>query len=51
MKAEEKKRLYVWLPLKLYADVQYQANMSGKSLTEYVIDALSEKLGRESDEK
>lgn len=47
----EQKRLYVWIPLKLYADIQYQANISGKTLTEYVISALSEKLRRDCDEK
>ena len=48
---KNQKRLYIWLPLKLYADVQYQANMTGKNLTQYVIGALSEKVGRKSDEK
>lgn len=48
---KNQKRLYVWLPLNLYADIQYQANMAGKNLTQYVIDALSEKVGRKSDEK
>lgn len=51
MKDERMKRLYVWIPLKLFADIQYQANMSGLSLAEYVIDALTEKLRRDSDEK
>ena len=51
MKDERMKRLYVWIPLKLFADIQYQANMSGLSVAEYVIDALTEKLRRDSDEK
>ncbi len=48
------KRLHVSMPLKLFADVQYEANMSGLTLTDYVIDALEEKLERsrrESNEK
>lgn len=48
---KDQKRLYVWLPLKLYADIQYQANLAGLNLTQYVISALSEKVGRKSDEK
>ena len=47
-------RLHVSMPLKLFADVQYEANMSGLTLTDYVIDALEEKLERsrrESNEK
>lgn len=48
---KNQKRLYVWIPLQLYADVQYQANLAGLNLTQYVISALSEKIGRKSDEK
>lgn len=52
--AEERKnqkRLYAWLPLKLYADIQYQANMAGKNITQYVIDALSEHIKEKNDER
>lgn len=48
---ESKKRLYIWIPLKLFADVQYEANMSGKTLTDYVIDALQRRLKESGDEK
>lgn len=48
---ESKKRLYIWIPLKLFADVQYEANMSGKTLTDYVIDALQRRLEEGRDEK
>lgn len=48
---KDQKRLYVWLPVKLYADIQYRANLDGKNLTQYVIDALSKEVGRKSDEK
>ena len=47
----DQKRLYVWIPLKLFAEVQYQANLSGQTLTGFVIDALNEKLGRDANEK
>lgn len=47
-KRKDQKRLYVWLPVKLYADIQYQANLAGKNLTQYVIDVLSEKVKGES---
>lgn len=42
-----RKRLYVWIPLKLFADAQYRANLEGKTLTEIVIEALSRFLGGE----
>ena len=45
------KRLYVWIPLQLFADIQYQANISGQSLKAFVIDALTEKLRRDVNEK
>ena len=47
----KQKRLYVWIPLKLFAEVQYQANLSGQTLTGFVIDALTEKLRRDANEK
>ena len=47
----DQKRLYVWIPLKLFAEVQYQANLSGQTLTGFVIDALTEKLRRDFNEK
>ena len=47
----EQKRLYVWIPRKLFADIQYQANLSGQTLTGFVIDALTEKLRRDVTEK
>ena len=47
----KERRLYVWIPLKLFADIQYQANISGQTLTEFVIDALTEKLRRDANEK
>ena len=47
----DQKRLYVWIPLKLFAEVQYQANLSGQTLTGFVIDALTEKLRRDINEK
>ena len=48
---KNQKRLYVWLPLNLYADIQYQANITGKNLTQYVIDALSEHVKEKNDER
>ena len=48
---EGEKRLHVWIPLKLFADLQYEANMSGKTLTDYVIEALQRRLKESGDEK
>ncbi len=41
------KKLSVWIPLKLHAEAQYRANMSGMTLTEYVIKALEERNEKE----
>ena len=46
----DRRRLSVWIPSKVYAEAQYRANMSGMTLTEYVIKALeegNEKEGRD----
>ena len=47
----KQRRLYVWIPIKLFADIQYQANLSDQTLREFVIDALNEKLERNANEK
>ena len=49
----DRRRLSVWIPSKVYAEAQYRANMSGMTLTEYVIKALeegNEKEGRHEKE-
>lgn len=46
---EGEKRLHVWIPLKLFADLQYEANMSGKTLTDYVIDILNRRAQEDGD--
>ena len=38
-----RRRISTWIPVALYAETQYQANMASKTLTEYVIEALKEK--------
>lgn len=38
-----RRRISTWIPVALYAETQYQANMTSKTLTEYLIEALKEK--------
>ena len=49
-KREERKRLYIWIPKKLYADLQYRANMADRTLVDYVTDVLTEHIRRDVDE-
>ena len=50
----DRRRLSLWIPVKIHAESQYMANMNGMTLTEYVIRALeekNEKEGKNEDEK
>ena len=41
------KKLSVWVPIKLLAEAMYRANLSGRTLTEYVAEAIREKNEKE----
>lgn len=41
------KKLSVWVPIKLHAEAMYRANLSGRTLTEYVVEAIREKNEKE----
>ena len=41
------KKLSVWIPIKLHAEAMYRANLSGRTLTEYVAEAIKEKNEKE----
>ncbi len=46
------KKLSVWIPIRLHAEAMYRANLSSRTLTEYVAEAIKEMNEKEgNDEK
>lgn len=43
----EKRRVDFMISRKLHAEAQYRANMQGKTLTEYLVEAIEEKIKKE----
>lgn len=41
------RKLSVWVPVRLHAEAMYRANLSGRTLTEYVTEAIEEKNEKE----
>lgn len=44
---EGKKRLCIWVPVEAHAKSQYLANLMGKSLQDFVSEAMMEKIEKE----
>lgn len=45
--AEDRRKLSVWIPVRIHAEALYRADLSGKTLTEYVAEAIREKNEKE----
>lgn len=46
-KKEGRRKLSVWVSVELHAEAMYRANLSGRTLTEYVTEAIEEKNEKE----
>ena len=44
---EDMKKLSVWVPRRLHAEAMYRANLSSRTLAEYVAEAIREKNEKE----
>ena len=51
MNVSEKRRVDFRIDRKLHADAQYVANLTGKTLTQFFIEAIKEKLEKEGKSK
>lgn len=42
-----KRRISSWIPVEIFAEAQYRANLEGMTMTEYIVKALEEKNEKE----
>ena len=47
IKNQGMKKLSVFVPIRIHAEAMYRANLSGRTLTEYVTEAIKEKNEKE----
>lgn len=48
---QEKRRLYVYVPVRLFAEIRYHASLAGKTLSEYVTGILSDAMREDGDDR